>query len=1244
MARRLLLCEGVRPNFICRCRSLLLAGVVVGSLVPSLAAQQLPLVSQLVTEPVVETRRVVLHGNVHPLLRQAADLGPVDASLPAGRMMMVLRRSPEREAALRAAIEALHDRNSASFHKWMTPQQFGAQWGAADADIAAVTAWLQSHGFAVAGATAGKTTIEFSGTAGQIESAFHTTIHTYRVNGELHHANSADPEVPEALAPVIAGITALSDFHPRAQMRPGPRGIYNTGTHRIEPDARSGGKQDVQIESVLGAGGAFGVRPELTASGSYGEYLYVGPADAATIYNSPIPALNPAASGTAVDGTGAVIGIVGDSSISTAQIANYRTLFGLAASTITVILDGSTDPGENGDAVEAYLDTEIAGGIAPGAQVYFYEAADTTVNYGVDLASSRAVNDNLVDVLNLSFGECEAELGSGNAFYAGLWEQAAAQGISVTVSAGDAGSAACDDADTQSEAYYGLQVNGLASTPYDTAVGGTDFAALAGPDGSGADFTDYVSETSDPTTLRSALGAIPETPWNDAIASFPPTTIDSSIPYTVPYANIVAAGGGASGCLTGVSTQSGFSCTGSYAKPAWQSAPGVPADGVRDLPDVALFAANGLNYASWGVCTDQDQDAVGNPIEDCTLGSNGLASNEFYIYGVGGTSASAPAMAGILALARQQAGQRQGLANYTLYNLARTTPSIFRDVTEGNNSVPCASGSANCVTNGEGFNLLTGYDAGSGYDQSSGLGSMDVSALLANWTSVGLASSTTQLTLMPASIVHGQTVNAQVTVAASSGQVSSIPSGQVALNATANPPSLPIGFAIGNYPLTSDGTTGAVAINTLPGGSYQLVASYGGSDSVAQSSSAPVTVTVAPEPSSTLITLSAMNPATSQSAAATTLPYGYPSLIEALPYGNNSQTSGSTPVPDGIATGSVTFTENAQNLGSTPIGLQGYAATQGLLLPPGSYAVQASYSGDNSFNPSVGSYTLVVSKGVTAAAMTASQTSYTGQPINFTITVSTASLGVAPTGTVQLTYDSTVLGTAKLTGSDGSPTALATATATISTVNLPSGTVPLQAVYSGDDNYAGSTSGTIAITGKPAFTIDNIAISLPNDHTPGSAYLPVTSEGGYTGTVKLTCALVSANNAADPPQCEMDPASETLAANSQAQATILIFAKGAHPASGNSAGVSRSGGTVPKKGGQVSPMGLLLLLLGIPARRRGWKTLLPAFLLLAVFACVTACGGGGQKITAGQYQFMVTGVDSEDASTQAVATVSVQVY
>jgi trimeric autotransporter adhesin len=193
--------------------------------------------------------------------------------------------------------------------------------------------------------------------------------------------------------------------------------------------------------------------------------------------------MNPAYHGTTYDGSGVTIGIVGDSNLSAQaiqDIANFRALFlndpnGLHAPNIVV--DGN-DPGENGDEIEALTDIELAEGIAPGANVNFYTSANTDLSQGLMLAVQRALNDNAVNVLNVSFGSCEYYEGaSGNAAIAEMWQQAVAQGITVTVSSGDSGSASCD-ADSETEAQMGLAVNGLASTPYNVAVGGTDFTAL----------------------------------------------------------------------------------------------------------------------------------------------------------------------------------------------------------------------------------------------------------------------------------------------------------------------------------------------------------------------------------------------------------------------------------------------------------------------------------------------------------------------------------------------------------------------------------------------------------------------------------------------------------------------------------------------------------------------------------------------------------------------------------------------
>jgi trimeric autotransporter adhesin len=1195
---------------------LALALALMASLVPAAPATAQAASSihaarpSLITEPIDESRRTVLSGNLHPLATRANDRGPVDPSMPAARMLLLLKRNSQQETALRATIESLHDRNSPNFHKWLTPAQFGAEWGATDSDIAALTAWLESHGFSVAGPSTGRTAIEFSGTAGQIQEAFQTAIHSYVVDGVTHHANASEPQIPAALAPIVAGISTLNDFRPHSLTRKGPRGIYNIKTHRAHPD--------------------------LTAKGSDFYYLYVGPADAAVIYDTPVKALNPAFTGSNVDGSGAIIGIIGDSNIDASQNANYRTLFGLATKAPKVILDGGTDPGENGDVVEAYLDTQVSNGLAPGAKVYFYTAADTNVDYGLDLAILRAVNDNVADVLSLSFGLCEAFLGtSGNEYYESVWQQAAAQGMSVTVSSGDNGSAGCDDDNTQSTAMYGLQVNGLASTPYNVAVGGTDFAALV------TNFTDYVSTASDPATLGSAKSYIPEVPWNDSNYTFPPLGLSTDTPNPPPYGDIVAGSGGKSNCAdSGVSSNGSPQCSAGYSKPSWQSAPGVTADKARDLPDVSLFAANGYYYGSWGICTDQDSDPDGNPVEDCTPGSNGLKPDEFYIYGVGGTSASAPAMAGILALVRQSTGERQGQADYVLYNLARNLPASFHDITTGNNSVACTGGTPNCGSNG----FLTGYDAGAGYDLASGLGSVDAAAVIANWQSAGLTSSATTLSLTPTSIQHGQAVTADVSVSGSPTAT-----GDVALVAEANALAFPLSKSIGIYDLKSGGTTGNFSINSLPGGQYSVVATYGGSATLTQSVSAPVSVTVTAEPSTTLVEAQAYDPASGNPAVANNYPYGWPLYFTAQPYGNHSPIVNGAVQPDGIATGSVAFMADAFSDGSGVLGISGIALSRDTMLTAGAHKIEGVYHGDLSFEPSTGIRAIDVAKASTKLSMTASGTSYTEEPITFKVTMQTVSVGLAPTGSVELKGGGIVLAKVALAGVAGlyssSTYDYATGSATLTISVVPPGNTAVTAVYVGDNNYAPSTSNAVNVDGKPTFVMGNISIHLPVEHTTRIGFIPVRSEGGYAGTVNLSCQLVSQSTSVKPAECAMYPATAMLTANSTTKAGILIFGQGTKLPSGVTLGGTTTS-SVNSWEEWIGASGAVLafcVLFGIPAKRRAWRAMLSAILLLAALGGFAACVATPKLITPGDYTFRVTGVDSKDATNTATSTVTVTV-
>src|SRR3984957_3806601 len=447
----------------------------------SASASQAAALPARITQAIDETQLVTLTGNVHPLARPEFDRGVVDDSMPMNRMLVMLRRSPAQQAALQQLMLEQQSKNSPSFHQWLTPEQFGAQFGPADTDVQTVTGWLASRGFQNIKVCQGPTTIEFSGNVGQVRAAFHTDIHRYLVNGETHQANASNPQLPEALTPVVAGIVSLNNF-PKKSMR------HTVGTFRRTADGR--------------------LISDLT--GSTNQFFALGPADFAKIYNIP-PAL---------DGTGSKIAIVGFSDINIQDVRDFRNLFGLPANDPVIVHDGPA-PGIIGEEGEADLDVEWSGAVAPMAEVDFVVSEDTQTAGGLELSSLYVVDNNSDDIMSLSFGSCEAALGAANAFFNALWEQAAAQGITVTVAAGDPGSAGCDDFTTATAAAGGLAVSGIASTPFNVAVGGTDF------DDVGTQSTFWNQNPAPPapptanapTTRLSVKGYIPETTWNDSCAA-----------------------------------------------------------------------------------------------------------------------------------------------------------------------------------------------------------------------------------------------------------------------------------------------------------------------------------------------------------------------------------------------------------------------------------------------------------------------------------------------------------------------------------------------------------------------------------------------------------------------------------------------------------------------------------------------------------------------------------------------------
>jgi subtilase family serine protease len=878
---------------------ILLSGVLFSQ---ALSAQQLPtavsLQRPLITETIDESRLTLLKGNTHRLARPEFDLGTAPATLPMQRMLLVLQRSPEQESALRKLLDDQQDKASSNYHKWLTPQQFGKQFGPTDADIQTITTWLQSHGFQV-GSTKGRTVLEFSGSASQVREAFHTTIHKYIVNGEQHWANAGDPSIPAALSPAVAGVLTLHNFLKKPQVRISPQ----TASAKVRP----------------------GKRPALTFSdGSHG----IAPLDFATIYNSPAYNAGPT-------GSGVTIGVIGRSNLFNGgeDVGDFRSsnAFGVCCGNFTVVLDGP-DPGDlgGGDELEATLDSTWSGAVAPGASVDLVVSASTNSSDGIDLSEVYIVENNLADVMTESFSTCEAGNTSGQALgVSALAEQAAAQGITYFVSTGDSGAEGCDDPNSETVATSGLvSVNLLAATPFNVAVGGTVFNDTTNP---------ALYWTSTNNGQESALSYIPEDVWNDSCLASTCST----------NANIFAGSGGSSTFFT---------------KPSWQA--GVAGtDNMRDLPDVSLTAALHDGYV---LCIEAS----------CVPNSQG----EFFLSLVGGTSASTPSFAGIMALVDQQLG-RQGQANYVLYRLAAsqsailsqcngsssTLPSstcIFHDVTIGNNAVP---GELNYGS------PTAQYQAAKGYDMATGLSSVNVTNLINQWNSVTFLATTTTLAPLPTtSIPHGTSVSVNISVAPSSGTGN--PTGDVSILAfTGGNPSV-AGTAVDGFTLGANSTV-ASSTSQLSGGTYNVYAHYAGDATFAPSDSAQQSVTVMQESSSTIVSVLTFD-ANGVQSNFTSGPFGSLVYVRADVVGGSGH---------GTPTGTVTFADTL-NGAVTPIpGGNSFPLNSGdrfqngsntanpngvFNFDTGTHTVSASYAGDASFSPSSSSpsITFTITPGFFVAA------------------------------------------------------------------------------------------------------------------------------------------------------------------------------------------------------------------------------------------------------------------------------------
>jgi len=703
-----------RPT-LCRLASPVLLILILGSFAPAaLAASS---AAPQIVSSVNDNDLVQLKGSTPPQALEQFDRGPVADSLPLEHMYLVLRRGSEQESAVEQFIAELHDPHSASYHQWLTADELGQKFGPAEQDINTVVSWLRGKGFTINLVHKSGLVIDISGTAGEVRNAFHTEIHQYNVNGNEHIANATDPEIPAALAPVVVGFVSLNDFRPKAMVaKPRPNLTFKcTGC----PD----GFDNLVV------------------------YLETPP-DFATIYN--VAPLYQASE--AITGKGETIVVLEESDILAADVATFRKAFGLSSFSGKFSQihpgPGCADPGTNDFILEASLDAEWAGAVAPDANVELASCVDTAILPGLLLAAV-----NLLDratpppIMSISFGACEAVLGpGGNAFFNSLWQQADSEGVSVFVSAGDASAAGCDNFDLiPNWAVDGIAASGYASTPYNVATGGTDFLATLLPN-----LSSYWSASNSPTG-QSAQSYIPEMTWNDSCASSVLYKL-SGFSSGAVFCNS-AAGQGALDIIGGSGAPSMI-----YSKPAWQTGTiGVPNDGKRDLPDVSLFASDGFYSQAIALCMS-DASLGGSP---CDYTNPVDAFNN----SAGGTSFTAPQFASIQALINQKAGGRQGNPDpifYALYTTEFGTSSsrnghletcnasagnlipsacIFHDVTVGNNDVPCF-GPNDCfpqsptlfgVLSESDTKLEVAYPAQAGWDFPSGLGSVNVTNLVTKW-------------------------------------------------------------------------------------------------------------------------------------------------------------------------------------------------------------------------------------------------------------------------------------------------------------------------------------------------------------------------------------------------------------------------------------------------------------------------------------------------------------------------------
>ncbi len=705
-----------------------LLGCAVSFCAPAFAYASSPATTPLVTGEVSDADTVAIPGSLSGAVKIATDTGSLAASHSLAHLQLILKRSPARQAALDALVAAQTDPKSSAYHQWLTPTKLASDYGPAPADIATTVDWLAARGMTVNRVSPTGMSIDFTGSAASVNAAFHTELHTYQLAGAAHFAASSTPSIPAALAPVVAG-ASLSNFFPKPQLIPHP--ALSTAQLAAAKIKKVGSNYTATVQGTT--------------------YYAVTPSDFATIYSENQAFTGSPVIGEKITGAGQTLVVAEQTDINPADWNTFRSTFGLSGYKGTLAIThpgGCADPGFSpGDETEAAIDAEWSSSVAPDAAVQVAACASTETTFGVETTLANLVELGTPAVaISISYGGCEQAQGlTFEQGWTNLIEEGASEGIPIFVSSGDSAAAGCDE---DAIATDGLAVNGLATPPYDTAVGGTDFLDTALGENS-----KYWNATNS-STGGSAKSYIPEIPWDNGCSNVvnytyvgepgPIINCNLKIP-KASYQNSVGGSGGQSIL---------------FPKPDYQSTSllGVPNDGVRDIPDISFFAANGFWNHFYLECMSNTAKGFGGAPCDYTN------ADDFFDSAYGGTSFGAPDFAGVAALVAQYDGFRAGNMAPRLYQiaqlqfsnsvLAKTCNStngasishacVFNDVTVGDNTAPCAAGSPNCAVNANatmGIGVLSttsspkdaAFPSTPGYDLATGLGTINVTNLIINY-------------------------------------------------------------------------------------------------------------------------------------------------------------------------------------------------------------------------------------------------------------------------------------------------------------------------------------------------------------------------------------------------------------------------------------------------------------------------------------------------------------------------------